>query len=166
MTKWLLDTVIISELRKLGRADRQFMIWEKTLSGLDAWISVIALNDISYGIHLIAVHDPKFATQLRDWYRNQLIEQFSARLLIVDLAIAELGAEMRAMHRLSVNDSLIAATAKVQRLNPRHPKCQRLRPNRNPGGESVGVSRETNPSGIASADAEAFCGGEETIRSR
>jgi len=37
-------------------------------------------------------------------------------LLIVDLAIAELGAEMRAMHRLSVNDSLIAATAKVHGL--------------------------------------------------
>jgi len=34
----------------------------------------------------------------------------------VDLAIAELGAEMRAMHRLSVNDSLIAATAKVHGL--------------------------------------------------
>ena len=116
MTNWLLDTVTVSEFRKMERADRQFLAWEKTLSGLDTWISVITLNEISYGIHLVAARDPKFATQLRAWYRNQLVKQFSERLLIVDIAIAEAGAEIRAAHRLSVNDSLIAATAKVHGL--------------------------------------------------
>jgi predicted nucleic acid-binding protein len=116
MTNWLLDTVTVSELRKMERADRQFLAWEKTLSGLDTWISAITLNEISYGIHLVGARDPKFATQLRDWYRNQLVKQFSQRLLIVDIAIAEAGAEIRAAHRLSVNTSLIAATAKVHGL--------------------------------------------------
>lgn len=116
MTNWLLDTVTVSEFRKMGRADRQFLAWEKTLSGLDAWISVITLNEISYGIHLVAARDPKFAAQLRDWYRNRLVKGFAARLLVVDVAIAEAGAEIRAAHRLSVNDSLIAATAKVHGL--------------------------------------------------
>jgi len=89
MTNWLLDTLTVSEFRKMERADRQFLAWEKTLSGLDTCISVITLNEISYGIHLVAARDPKFATQLRDWYRNQLVKQFSERLLIVDIAIAE-----------------------------------------------------------------------------
>jgi hypothetical protein len=116
MSGWLLDTVTVSELRKLHRADPGVIAWEKNIPGLLTWISVITLNEIRTGIRQVESRDPEFATKLDAWYHGLLLPNFQSRLLSLDQRVAETAAEMRVTHGLSFNDALIAATASVNRL--------------------------------------------------
>jgi len=116
MSDWLLDTVTVSELRKLTRANAHVLAWEKTAPGHRTWISVITLNEIRTGIRQVEPRDPEFAAKLDSWYHGPLLRTFHSRLLPVDQPIAEAAAEMRVTHGLSFNDALIAATASVHHL--------------------------------------------------
>ncbi len=116
MSGWLLDTVTVSELRKLTRADARVIAWEKNTPGHRSWISVITLNEIRTGVRQVERHDPGFAAKLDAWYYGLLLPNFQSRLLPVDQPVAEIAAEMRVTHGLSFNDALIAATACVHHL--------------------------------------------------
>jgi len=72
MSGRLLDTVTVSELRKLHRADARVIAWEKTVTVRCSWISVITLNEILTGIRQVELRDPEFAAKLDAWYRGPL----------------------------------------------------------------------------------------------
>jgi predicted nucleic acid-binding protein len=116
MSGWLLDTLTVSELRKLDRAQARVIAWGKTAPGPRTWISVITLNEIRIGIRQVEPRDPGFAEKLDAWYHGLLLPNFQNRILSVDVPIAEAAAEMRVSHGLSFNDALIAATASVHHL--------------------------------------------------
>ena len=46
MSQILLDTVVLSELRKNQRADPAVLAWQRNLAGGAEWISVISLLEI------------------------------------------------------------------------------------------------------------------------
>lgn len=116
MKMWLLDTVVVSELRKAHRMDKNVMAWHCTVSPMDCWLSVITLAEIRIGILRVSKRDKPFALSLQEWYHKQLIENFHPRLLNVDTKVAELSAEMSVNFGLSPYDSLIAATTEAHGL--------------------------------------------------
>jgi predicted nucleic acid-binding protein len=111
----LLDTVTVSELRRAeSRMHPGVWNWQQGIG--DAFISVITLNELRYGIRKVARRDPDFAARLNAWYAQILARPQKFRVLPVDRAIAELAADFRAERDSPFEDSLIAATAKVHNL--------------------------------------------------
>lgn len=116
MNAFLLDTVTISEFRKIGRIHPCVEAWQHRHVGDEMWISVVTPLEIRKGVHLVGQKDPAFAGQLDKWLLGTVLPAFQHRMLGIDLSIALQAAEYRAIHDLSPNDSLIAGTAKVHGL--------------------------------------------------
>lgn len=113
---FLLDTVTLSAFRRPGKADPNVLRWQRAQQGTVGFVSVITLNELRYGINKIRPRDPDFAAHLQAWYAGLVSQPHQFRLLNVDRPIAELAADFRAAHGTPVEDSLIAATAKVHNL--------------------------------------------------
>lgn len=112
----LLDTVVVSELRKNAQADPAVRAWQHSAAGLPAYLSVITLLEIRQGLCRVRARDPAFAARLETWYRQRLLAHFSQHLLPVDQAVAEAAARIGLQRTLPRNDALIAATALVHDL--------------------------------------------------
>ena len=113
--RFLLDTVTVSELRRSAdQMNPQVWKWQKKIR--EAFLSVVTLNEIRYGIRMVETRDALFATQLSAWYGQIVVQPRKFRILNVDRTIAELAADFRAAHGTPFEDSLIAATAKVHGL--------------------------------------------------
>lgn len=111
----LLDTVTISEFRRgKRRLHPAVELWQRDIG--DVWLSVITLNELRYGMRMVMRKDAAFAAILADWYAQIISQPQQFRILDVDRPIAELAADFRAAHGTSVEDSLIAATAKIHGL--------------------------------------------------
>jgi predicted nucleic acid-binding protein len=111
---FLLDTVVLSELRKRDR-NPGLAEWVSRQSGADLFLSVISIGEIERGICSVAEKDPEFAERLTVW-RDKLLMVYADRLLPVSVMVA------RQWGRLSVKagnagaDILIAATAREHGL--------------------------------------------------
>ena len=112
----LLDTVTLSEFRKITEANPSVSAWEKSVAGEVAHVSVITINEIHFGIRMIEKRDAPFARKLGKWLQGVLAHPSRFLLLPVDVAVARKAADYRAIEKLSYNDSLIAATAHVHDL--------------------------------------------------
>lgn len=112
---FLLDTNIISEVRKGGRCDRRVANWYASIEDSDLFLSVLVLGEIRRGVELARRNDSAKADALGKWL--QLVEEtFGPRILSVDAAVAHEWGRMSATRPLAVIDGLLAATAKVHGL--------------------------------------------------
>jgi hypothetical protein len=109
--KYLLDTNIISELRKRERCNANVARWYSAVGEDDAFLSVLVLGEIRRGIEQIR-RDAAQARALDRWL-GELKDVFSDRVLSVDQSIAEEWGRMTALHPASAVDGLLAATARV-----------------------------------------------------
>lgn len=116
MNAFLLDTVTLSEFRKVGRIHPAVDRWQHARLGDEMWISVVTPLEIRKGVHLVQAKDPGFAADLDNWLLNTVLPGFQHRMLGIEITIALQAAEFRAVQDLTPNDSLIAATAKVHNL--------------------------------------------------
>jgi toxin FitB len=116
MSGFLLDTVVISELRKAHRADHNVLSWHQDISAQSCFISVITLTEIRSGILKVETTDPPFASRLENWYQKQVTVHFRERFLPVDRPVSETAAALIAQERLTPFDALIGATALVHSL--------------------------------------------------
>jgi len=112
----LLDTVTVSEMRKEDRMHPVVFEWQKYSDRVDAWISVITLLEIRFGILRVRERDATFARKLESWLEDVIVPDFRYRTLGVDTPTALEAADCRAVHGMTPNDSLIAATALVHEL--------------------------------------------------
>ena len=112
---YLLDTNIISEIRKADRADPQVAAWFESVADDELFLSVLVLGEIRQGIEHARSRDPHKAATLEQWL-NQVQEAFGPRILAVTLPIAEEWGRMNVARSLPTVDSLLAATAKVHEL--------------------------------------------------
>jgi len=110
---YLLDTNVLSELRKGNRADANVLHWNSQLSPKDCFVSVVSFAEIKRGILSVRRKDHQFAEALADWYEGNLIPNFSKKALKVDLTISEKTADLMALRTRDLADALIAATAIV-----------------------------------------------------
>lgn len=113
--RFLLDTNVLSELRKGDRADPGVREWFSRVEGDDLAISVLVLGEIQLGILRLRRRDPEAAGHLATWL-VRLERAYADRTFPVDAPVAETWAEINAPRPLPVVDSLQAATARVHGL--------------------------------------------------
>ena len=113
--KFLLDTNIISEIRKRHRADPNVARWVAHTPVDEIGTSVIVLAEIRRGIELKRRRDPEQAKSLDRWY-SQMRTRLGDRVLPIDEPIAEAWALLTIPNPLPLIDGLLAATAKVHGL--------------------------------------------------
>ena len=112
---YLLDTNVISELRKGERADANARAWFGELADEEIYLSVLTLGEIRRGVESVRRRDPDSAAALDSWLAR-LGEAHRDRILPVDQSIAEEWGRMNVPDPLPVVDGLLAATAKVTGL--------------------------------------------------
>jgi len=114
---YLLDTNVVSELRKAHKADRKVREWARAQPAATLYLSVVSLLEIEIGILLIERRDAAQGAVLRSWLEGQVLPAFSDRILAIDAAVARRCAAFHVPNRRSERDALIAATALVHNLS-------------------------------------------------
>lgn len=115
---YLLDTNVVSELRKAGsgRADPTVLRWAASVDPAVLHVSVITVMEIEIGILRVAHRDDAQGVLLRGWLERQVLPAFAGRILPVDLSVAMRCAQMLVPDPKADRDALIAATADVHGL--------------------------------------------------
>jgi len=113
--RYLVDTNIISEIRKGERCDPQVAHWWAGVDDDDLYLSVLVLGEIRQGIERVRPRDPRKADVLEHWL-DRVRGSFGERILPVDDEVAEEWGKMSAKRPLPMIDGLLAATAKARRL--------------------------------------------------
>ena len=112
---YLLDTNVVSELRKRERCDENVTAWYARVSDDELFLSVLTLGEIRKGIELIRDRDPNQAVSLENWLRY--VEQhYEDRTLSIDAAISDAWGRMYYIRNVSAVDGLLAATAQIHNL--------------------------------------------------
>jgi predicted nucleic acid-binding protein len=112
---FLIDTNVISEVRKGDRCDPAVAAWWGGVAEGDLWLSALVLGEIRKGVELARRRDPTKADALEAWLGN-VIAGYGDRVLPVDTAVAEEWGRMNAIRPVPVIDALLAATAKANDL--------------------------------------------------
>jgi predicted nucleic acid-binding protein len=113
--KFLLDTNIISEIRKRERANANVARWVDQTPVKEIGTSVLVLAEIRRGIELKRRHDREQAEMLDRWF-VQMRTRLGARVLPIDEPVAEAWAMLSVPDPIPLIDGLLAATAKVHGL--------------------------------------------------
>ena len=112
---FLLDTNVISELRKLGdgKADGRVVAWVARRDAASFYISALTLMELEIGILRIERRDAGQGERLRTWMDRHVLPEFIERTLPVDTAVALKCARLHVPDPRAERDALIAATALV-----------------------------------------------------
>jgi len=110
---YILDTNVVSELRKGKKADRNVRAWAQALGSADLYLSSISILELEIGILLIERRDQKQGAVLRAWMNIHVLPAFAGRVLPIDTAVAQRCAGLHVPNPRSDRDALIAATALV-----------------------------------------------------
>ena len=119
MNGFLIDTNVLSEYNRPSGPDAGVKRWLESTDRKSQYASVITLAEIQKGIELLT--EGKRRTQLEQWFKQDLEEWFSGRVLSVDRPVSQRWASLIAQsirrgRPLPTFDSLIAATALVHDL--------------------------------------------------
>ena len=113
MTDWLLDTNILSELRRpKPEPNVVAFVTEQPLERL--FVSTVTFAEIRFGIELLG--DPHRRAELNDWLNHKLRPMFEQRTLAISEEVMFkwrllVEAGRKAGHTFSQPDLIIAATA-------------------------------------------------------
>lgn len=113
--KFLLDTNIISEIRKRDRAHPNVVHWVTRTPVEDIGTSVLVLAEIRRGIELKRRSDPYQAGSLDRWY-SRMRTRLGQRVLPIDEPVSEAWALLGIPDLLPLIDGLLAATAQMHGL--------------------------------------------------
>lgn len=111
--KYLLDTNVVSELRK-PRPHGGVVAWLESIDDTQLYLSAVTLGEIQAGIELTREQDPEKAQAIEAW-----LELVAGAYNVLPMDAATFRAWARLMHRKSdtlYEDAMIAATAKVHGL--------------------------------------------------
>ena len=113
---FLLDTNVVSEIRKGQKMDANVSAWSSQQSPSTLFLSVITVMELRMGILAKARKDKEQGQILEKWMNRHVLPAFSGRILPVDLAVANQCAVLHVPDPRSDRDALIAATALVHGL--------------------------------------------------
>jgi toxin FitB len=113
---YILDTNVVSELRKAKKANQNVMKWAQLLPAATLYISVVSLLELEIGILLMERRDKEQGGILRAWMNRHVLPTFSGRILAIDTTVAQRCAALHIPNPRSDRDALIAATAFVHGL--------------------------------------------------
>lgn len=110
MSGFLVDTNVISELRKGERANRSVRRWFAQVDDSRIFLSVLVVGEIRRGIESIRKRDARAAAALDVWL-DGIVQSHERRILVVDVATAQIWGRLDAVGQVPVVDGLLAATA-------------------------------------------------------
>lgn len=110
---FLLDTNVVSELRKVGsnRVNEQVEKWAISTPGVQTFISAITIFELERGVLLVERRDRRQGTILRRWLNDRVLTEYGDRIIPIDTSIALRCASLHVPNPMSDYDALIAATA-------------------------------------------------------
>jgi predicted nucleic acid-binding protein len=108
----LLDTNVISELRRGERCDPRVRRWALSTTQSELHTSVIVLGELKRGVERVRPKDPRFAAELERWL-SRVVARMGDRILPVDQAVALAWGRIAAQRTVPPIDGLLAATALV-----------------------------------------------------
>ena len=112
---WLVDTNVLSELRKGDRANPGIRSWFTAAQDGDLYTSVLVLGELRRGVELLRRRDGIAAAALEQWL-GRLAGSFSSRILPVDGRVADQWGRLGVPDPIPTVDGLLAATAIVHDL--------------------------------------------------
>jgi len=113
---FLLDTNVVSELRRPHRTDPKVAAWADSVSPSDMFLSSITILELETGALLLGRRDGGRARLIQQWIEDRVLMAFAERILAVDTAVARRCAHLHVPAPRPYRDSLIAATALVHHL--------------------------------------------------
>ena len=113
---YLLDTNVVSALRRRDRAETRVLDWFERAAGAEFFLSVLTMMEIEIGLKRLERTDKRQGAVIRAWKEGPLETLFRGRFLNIDLEIAERSAVLHVPDPKPEIDALIAATAIVRRL--------------------------------------------------
>jgi predicted nucleic acid-binding protein len=113
--RFLVDTNVLSELRKGPRANPRVLGWFRSVDDAAMYLSVLVIGELRQGVERLRRRDPPAAAKLDRWL-YELIERHADRTLPVDAAVAERWGRLNVPDPIPAVDGLLAATALVHSL--------------------------------------------------
>jgi predicted nucleic acid-binding protein len=112
---FLLDTNVISELRKRERCAPKVNAWAQSTEPNQNFLSVLVIGELRRGAVLRRRSDRAAADLLEQWIAR-LTHFYGDRILSITLEIAQEWGRLSAVRPIPPEDGLLAATANVHRL--------------------------------------------------
>lgn len=110
MSGFLLDTNVVSELRKGERANAGVVAWFDENAEEELWLSVLVAGELRRGTELLARRDPDGAATLENWL-DSVTDEYADRILPITQSVAERWGVLNVPDPVPVVDGLLAATA-------------------------------------------------------
>jgi predicted nucleic acid-binding protein len=142
---YLIDTNVISEIRKAARCDPFVSAWYTSVADDELFLSTLVLGEIRKGIERARTRNAQQAETLERWL-HQVESAFGSRVLGIDNAVSDEWGRMSAIRTIPVIDGLLAATA----------KCN---------GLTLVTRNERDVAGLGASVFNPFRGGDNTSRS-
>jgi len=112
---YLIDTNIISEVRKGEHCDMRVSAWYASIRDEELFLSALVLGELRKGVELARRRDAGNAAALERWLRD-VENAFEGRVLGIDNAVSDQWGRMSAIRPVPVIDGLLAAIALVNGL--------------------------------------------------
>lgn len=109
---YLVDTNVVSELRKGARASAAVRAWFAEVDDDALFLSVLVVGELRKGVERIRRRDAVAAKALGSWL-DDIVAGYADRVLPVTAEIADAWGRLNASDPLPVIDALMAATAQV-----------------------------------------------------
>ena len=107
---YLLDTNVLSELRKGLRADRAVLGWAEERRRESHYVSVLSLGEVRRGIEMLRGRASVRRAELEEWL-GRMLEDYEDSILGVSVEVADRWGRLGAERSIPVVDGLLAATA-------------------------------------------------------
>jgi len=107
---FLLDTNVVSELRKGARADAGVRTWFDEHTTDQLWLSVLVIGELRRGVELLRRRDKRAGKRLSDWLTTVTTE-YGDRIIPITTEVCERWAMLNVPDPVPVIDGLLAATA-------------------------------------------------------
>jgi predicted nucleic acid-binding protein len=112
---YLIDTNVISEVRKGKRCDPRVSLWYRRIGDDELFLSVLVVGEIRQGVEQLRTRNPPQARALEQWL-DELMMNFGERILPIDNRVAQSWGRLAARGSFPVIDALLAATADAHGL--------------------------------------------------
>ena len=115
MNGFLLDTNVVSELRKRERCAPKINAWAQSVEPNHDFLSVLVVGELRRGAILRRRTDRAAADALEQWIAR-LTHLYGDRILPITLETAQEWGRLSALRPIPPEDGLLAATAHVHQL--------------------------------------------------
>jgi toxin FitB len=113
---YLLDTNVVSELRRKTLGHPNVLKWAKGVDQDDTFVSAVTIMELEIGCLRMERRDAIQGKLLRNWLQNVVLVEFEGRILPVDTNVARQTAQLHVPDPKPERDAFIAAVSITQDL--------------------------------------------------